>query len=138
MTNVANPDDAQAAVECAEQTFGALHFAVNNAGIGGGQAPIGEVSQGEWEDVIDVNLNGVAYGLRYQIPAILAAGGGAIVNTSSILGLVGEALRPAYVASKHAVTGLNMSAALASSGKGIGIAPCRDRGWKDGWNRGGA
>lgn len=121
VSNVANPADAQAAVECAEQTFGALHFAVNNAGIGGGQAPVGEVSQGDWESVIEVNLNGVAYGLRYQIPAILAAGGGAIVNTSSILGLVGEALSPAYVASKHGVTGLTRSAALAYSGKGIRV-----------------
>ena len=81
----------------------------------------GELSLEAWQRLIDVNLSGVAYGLRYQIPAILAAGGGAIVNMSSILGLVGDAGAPAYVAAKHGVTGLTRSAALAYASQGVRI-----------------
>lgn len=121
VADVARADEVKAAVDRAVDAFGALHFAVNNAGIGGGFAPAGEVAQADWQRVIDVNLSGVAYGLRHQIPAILAAGGGAIVNMSSILGLVGDAASPAYVAAKHGVTGLTRSAALAYSGRGIRI-----------------
>lgn len=121
VANVADDQQVKAAVDCAVTAFGALHFAVNNAGIGGTLAAAGEVEPADWQRVIDVNLNGVAYGLRHQIPAILTAGGGAIVNMSSILGLVGNAASPAYVAAKHGVTGLTRSAALAYSGKGIRI-----------------
>ena len=119
--DVADAAQVEAAVACAVTHFGALHLAVNNAGIGGDSGPAGELSREAWQRVIDVNLSGVAYGLRYQIPAILAAGGGAIVNMSSILGLVGDAGNPAYVASKHGVTGLTRSAALAHSAQGIRI-----------------
>ena len=118
---VADAAQVEAAVACAVTHFGALHLAVNNAGIGGDSGPAGELSLEAWQRLIDVNLSGVAYGLRYQIPAILAAGGGAIVNMSSILGLVGDAGSPAYVASKHGVTGLSRSAALAYSARGIRI-----------------
>ena len=118
---VADAAQVEAAVACAVTHFGALHLAVNNAGIGGDSGPAGELSREAWQRVIDVNLSGVAYGLRYQIPAIRAAGGGAIVNMSSILGLVGDAGNPAYVASKHGVTGLSRSAALAYSARGIRI-----------------
>ena len=121
IANVSDPDAVKTAVDCAVETFGGLHFAVNNAGIGGDSGPAGELSLEAWQRLIDVNLSGVAYGLRYQIPAILAAGGGAIVNMSSILGLVGDAGSPAYVASKHGVTGLSRSAALAYSARGIRI-----------------
>lgn len=121
VANVARPDEMKAAVGHAIDAFGALHFAVNNAGIGGSLAPAGEMTQADWQRVIDVNLSGVAYGLRHEIPAILAAGGGAIVNVSSILGLVGDPAFPAYAASKHGVTGLTRSAALAYSGQGIRI-----------------
>lgn len=63
----------RAAVECAVNAFGALHFAVNNAGIGGATEPAGELAQADWQRVIDINLSGVAHGLRHQIPAILAS-----------------------------------------------------------------
>ena len=106
---------------CAVDTFGGLHFAVNNAGISGDQRPVGDLNPAEWHRVIDVNLHGVFYGLRHQIPAILRSGGGAVVNVSSILGLVGDAASPAYVAAKHAVTGLTRSAALAYAAKGVRI-----------------
>ena len=119
--DVADAAQVEAAVACAVTHFGALHLAVNNAGIGGDSGPAGELSLEAWQRLIDVNLSGVAYGLRYQIPAILAAGGGAIDNLSSILGLVGDAGSPAYVASKHGVTGLTRSAALAHSAQGIRI-----------------
>ncbi|MBS7457270.1 SDR family NAD(P)-dependent oxidoreductase [Coralloluteibacterium stylophorae] len=119
--DVAKPDQVQAAVESAQEHFGALHYAVNNAGIGGQAGAVGEMSLEAWQRVIDINLNGVAYGLRYQIPAILAAGGGAVVNMSSILGLVGIATAPGYNAAKHAVTGLTRSTALAYSASGIRV-----------------
>ena len=121
VADVARIDDVEAAVACAVDTFGGLHFAVNNAGISGDQSPVGELDPAAWSRVIDINLNGVFYGLRHQIPAILRSGGGAIVNVSSILGVVGDAANPAYVAAKHAVTGLTRSAALAYAPKGIRI-----------------
>lgn len=119
--DVANPADAQSAVDCAMQQFGALHYAFNNAGIGGTLAPVGELPAADWQRVIDINLSGVAHAMRCQIPALLQSGGGAIVNMSSILGLVGDANAPAYVAAKHGVTGLTRSAALAYSARGIRI-----------------
>ncbi len=119
--DVARPEDAFAAVARAVEGFGALHMAVNNAGIGGTLAPSGELEAEDWRQVIDINLSGVQYGMRAQIPALLAAGGGAIVNMSSILGVVGNPTAPAYVAAKHGVTGLTRSAALAYAGQGIRI-----------------
>lgn len=121
VADVSRAEQVEAAVDCAVRQFGALHFAVNNAGIGGDLGPVGDITLDNWQRVIDINLSGVAYGLRYQIPAILAAGGGAIVNMSSILGLVGEAIAPAYNAAKHGVTGLTRSAALAYSAQGVRI-----------------
>jgi len=118
--DVAQPGDMQACVQCAQDAFGALHFAVNNAGIAAA-ATAADMALDDWQRVIDVNLGGVAYGLRCQIPAILAAGGGAIVNVSSILGLVGEAQAAAYTAAKHGVTGLTRSAALAHAAQGVRI-----------------
>jgi len=119
--DVADHAQVEAAVKCAQKTFGALHFAVNNAGIGTGATAIADMTLETWKLVIDVNLSSVAYGLRCQIPAIIAAGGGAIVNVASILGLVGEANAASYTASKHGVTGLTRSAALAYAKQGVRI-----------------
>jgi len=119
--DVADPAQVEAAVKCAQDAFGALHFAVNNAGIGTGATAVAEMTLENWKLVIDVNLSSVAYGLRCQVPAILAAGGGAIVNVASILGLVADANIAAYTASKHGVTGLTRSAALAYASQGIRI-----------------
>lgn len=119
--DAANPNDARAAVALAKAEFGALHLAFNNAGIGGDHAPTGELALESWHKVININLNGVFYGMRYQIPAMLEAGGGAIVNMSSILGLVGSPNVSAYVAAKHGVTGLTKAAALEYSAKGIRV-----------------
>lgn len=102
------------------EVFGRLDIAINNAGIGGPLAPTGEYPIDGWQQVIDINLSGVFYGLRYQIPAMIE-NGGAIVNIASILGAVGTRFSPAYVASKHGVVGLTKAAALEYSNKGIRI-----------------
>jgi NAD(P)-dependent dehydrogenase (short-subunit alcohol dehydrogenase family) len=99
-------------VKAAVKSFGALHVAVNNAGIAGPAAPVGEYPIDGWDRVIGVNLSGVFYGMRHQIPAMLAAGGGAIVNIASILGQVGFRDSSGYVAAKHGVVGLTQNAAL--------------------------
>jgi len=119
--NVGKPEEMEAAVNLAAEIFGSLDLAVNNAGIGGEGKPTGEYSVDRWRKVIDINLNGVFYGLRYEIPKMLENGGGAIVNMASILGSVGFATSPAYVAAKHGVVGLTKNAALEYSEKGIRI-----------------
>ena len=119
--NTAEPEDMKAAVEFAVSTFGALHLAFNNAGILGEVNSTEELSIEGWRRVIDVNLNAVFYGMHYEVPAILAAGGGAIVNTASIAGLIGIQNISGYVAAKHGVTGLTKAAALEYADKGIRI-----------------
>jgi NAD(P)-dependent dehydrogenase (short-subunit alcohol dehydrogenase family) len=101
--------------------FGGLDVAVNNAGIGGESNPVGEYSVAGWQQVMDVNLNGVFYCIRFEIPAMLARGGGAIVNVASILGSVGFANAPAYVAAKHGVLGLTKNAAVEYATRGIRV-----------------
>ena len=111
-TDVADAEANEAMVQFAVESYGGLDVAVNNAGIGGPLGPTGEYPLDGWRRVIDINLSGVFYGMRYQIPAMLARGGGAIVNVASILGAVGTANSPAYVAAKHGVLGLTKAAAL--------------------------
>lgn len=105
----------------AVSAFGKLDLAVNNAGIGGPSEPVGDYPLDGWRRVVDVNLNGVFYGMRYQIPAMLAAGGGSIVNMASILGSVGFASASAYVAAKHGVLGLTRTAAMEYATQGIRV-----------------
>jgi NAD(P)-dependent dehydrogenase (short-subunit alcohol dehydrogenase family) len=97
---------------------GALDFACNNAGIGGDARPAGEYDPAEWDRVLAVNLSGVFYCIRYQIPAMLATGGGAIVNRASILGAVGFGTASAYTAAKHGVVGLGKAAAIEYAAQG--------------------
>lgn len=120
--DVAQAAENEALVRATVEAFGALHFACNNAGIGGPSAMTGEYPIDGWERVISINLSGVFYGMRYEIPEILKAGGGAIINMASILGTVGTANAPAYVAAKHGVVGLTKTAALEYSSQGIRIS----------------
>ncbi|QCX54101.1 SDR family NAD(P)-dependent oxidoreductase [Elizabethkingia sp. JS20170427COW] len=108
--DASSPEDNQKIVKEAVQKFGALHIAVNNAGIGGEANAVGDMSIEGWKKVIDINLNGVFYGMHYQLPEIEKVGG-SIINMASILGYVGFASSSAYSAAKHGVLGLTKSAA---------------------------
>jgi NAD(P)-dependent dehydrogenase (short-subunit alcohol dehydrogenase family) len=119
--DVADPTSCEAMVQTTINSFGRLDIAVNNAGIGGEANLTGEYSIESWNRVIDVNLNGVFYGMRYEIPAMLRNGGGAIINMASILGSVGFATSAAYVAAKHGVVGLTKSAAIEYGTQGIRV-----------------
>jgi len=121
--DTARASDSEKVVAYAIDTYGALHYAVNNAGIGGAQAPAGEVDIADWDRVIDINLNGVLYGMRYQIPAMLKAGARscAIVNMASIHGTVAAPGNGAYTAAKHGVVGLTRNAAAEYGPQGLRI-----------------
>lgn len=120
-SDVGKPEDAQALVDQAMTHYGRLDVACNNAGIGGESALLADYPLHAWAQVININLSGVFYGMKAQIPAMLANGGGAIVNTASILGMVGMATAPAYTAAKHGVIGLTQAAAIAYSSQGLRI-----------------
>lgn len=111
------------AVNFAVKTFGDLNYAVNNAGIAGPPAPAGETDLDAWDKVIGLNLNGVLYGMRYQIPAMLDAGAdkSAIVNMASIHGTVAAPNNGAYTAAKHGVVGLTKNAASEYGAAGLRI-----------------
>ena len=121
--DTAKADDSERVVMHAVNTYGALHYAVNNAGIAGAAAPAGEVDVADWQRVIDINLNGVMYGMRYQIPAMLKAGAArsAIVNMASIHGTVAAIGNGAYTAAKHGVVGLTKNAAAEYGPQGLRI-----------------
>jgi NAD(P)-dependent dehydrogenase (short-subunit alcohol dehydrogenase family) len=119
--DVSDHEGVKKMVEDTVDAFGRLDYAVNNAGIGGAQANTGEYAIEDWLQVIDINLNGVFYCMRYEIPQMLKNGGGAIVNMSSILGTDAFEKTSAYTASKHGVIGLTKTAALDYAKQGIRV-----------------
>ena len=119
--DASKPADSENLVERAVSKFGRLDVACNNAGIAGAAAMTADYPLDGWQQVIDLNLSGVFYGMKYQIGAMLKSGGGSIVNIASVLGAVAFATAPAYVAAKHGVVGLTKAAALEYSAQGIRI-----------------
>jgi NAD(P)-dependent dehydrogenase (short-subunit alcohol dehydrogenase family) len=119
--DVADAAGMKAVVDFAVERFGALHLVVNNAGLGAPSTPLADIAIDDWQRVIGVDLHSVFYGMKYEIPAMLAAGGGSIVNMASILGAVAWAGNAAYVTSKHAMIGMTKVAALDYATKGIRI-----------------
>ena len=111
-TDVSKASDVKAMIEQTLATFGRLDFAFNNAGVEQLLTPLPEQTEETYDQIMDINVKGVWLSLKHEIPAMLKTGGGAIVNNSSIAGLIGGAAVPIYVASKHAVNGLTKSVAL--------------------------
>ena len=102
------------------EAFGHLDFAHNNAGVEL-QATVVDTEEADWEKVIAVNLKGVWLGMKYQIPQMLEHGGGSIVNTASLAGLMAVPTLAAYIASKHGVVGLTRAAAVEVANDGIRV-----------------
>jgi NAD(P)-dependent dehydrogenase (short-subunit alcohol dehydrogenase family) len=114
---VTDQESVQRLVEKAVSTFGRLDVAFNNAGAGQMPKPLAEISFEEFEAGLKANLYGVFLGMRYEIPAMLEVGGGAIVNMSSTAGLQGAPGMGPYAAGKHGIVALTRTAAL-DYGKG--------------------
>lgn len=119
--NVGVAQESKALVDQTVAHYGRLDVACNNAGIGGPSAPTADYPLDGWDQVININLSGVFFGMKYQIAAMLKYGGGSIVNMASILGAVGFATSPAYTAAKHGVLGLTQAAALEYSALGVRV-----------------
>jgi NAD(P)-dependent dehydrogenase (short-subunit alcohol dehydrogenase family) len=113
--------DVRKAVQAATSEFGGLDVAVNNAGLEQSGCPITEVSADLCDRILGINVRGVLMGMKHQIPALRARGGGAIVNVFSIAGQLGFPGASVYVASKHAVIGLTRTAALECAHDGIRV-----------------
>ena len=121
VADVSDPDSVREMIDRVVKEHGRVDVAVNNAGIGGPSAPIGEYPLDGWRQVLSVNLDGVFYSMRYEIPAMLKNGGGSIVNMGSVLSSVGIGQSGAYVAAKHGLVGLTKTAAIEYSKEGVRV-----------------
>lgn len=119
--DVTKSAEVQAYVKAALDKYGRIDCFFNNAGVEGKLAPTHEYDDAVFDQVIGVNVRGVFLGMKHVIPAMLKQGGGAIVNTASVAGLMASPGMSAYVASKHAVIGLTKTAATEVSGKGVRV-----------------
>ena len=120
-TDVSDESQVASMVERTVAHFGALHCASNNAALGAGFHPLTELDRGRWDRCLGVTLTGVWLCLKYEIPALLEAGGGAIVNISSISSLRGEASQAAYAAAKGGVNALTFTAAAEYAARGVRV-----------------
>lgn len=119
--DVSSPEQVEALVRTAVETYGKLDVIFNNAGIEGQQGSTADCTVENFDRVISINLKGVFLGMKYAIPAMLRNGGGAIINTASVAGLVGFVNIPAYCASKGGVLQLTKTAALEYGKQGIRV-----------------
>ncbi|MBU8918278.1 glucose 1-dehydrogenase [Neobacillus sp. 114] len=118
-TDMSKPEDVQIMVQETIDTYGKLDILFNNAGVKSGEKKIPDVSFEEWQQVFDVNTNGVFLGLKYAIPQM--SSGGSIINTASIAGIKGQKLVAAYSASKSSVMALTKTAATEFGKKNIRV-----------------
>jgi NAD(P)-dependent dehydrogenase (short-subunit alcohol dehydrogenase family) len=121
LVDVAEPASVDEAMQTVLDEFGALHLAVNSAGVGGPPGLLTDCSIKDWQRIIDINLSGVFHCMRREIPPMISAGGGSIVNVSSLAGERGCAGMAPYTAAKHAVAGLTRTAALEYASVGVRI-----------------
>lgn len=119
--DIADESQVRGMVKATVEAFGRLDIAVNNAATGGHPAPLAEHTAEDWLRTIGINLSGTFYCLKYEIPAILAQGGGAIVNVASIAGVRGDYGMAAYTAAKHGVNGLTKVAAIEYASQGLRV-----------------
>lgn len=120
-TDVTQSAQVEALISTGVATYGRIDCAHNNAGVEGVLATTADYPEDDWDRVMTINVKGVWLCMKYEIPHMLQQGGGAIVNTASLAGLVGAKRMPAYVASKHAVAGLTKTAALEYAKAGIRV-----------------
>jgi len=120
-TDVSRAAEVEALVEATVQRFGRLDAVFNNAGVLPPTKPLVEMTEADWNRTIDVDLKGVWLCMKYEIPRMLAQGGGAIVNTASVAGVIADPGMAPYVAAKHGVVGLTRAAAIEYSSRGIRV-----------------
>lgn len=119
--DVSQADQVKAMVDRTIEVFGRLDCAANNAGISPAPISISKCTEEAWDKVMDVNLKGVFLCMKFEVPRMLKGGGGSIVNTASMVGLVGDGGHPAYAASKHGVVGLTKTVAIMYGKTGIRV-----------------